>query len=317
MIKRLSPALSIALGVFLAALVLQLAVIKYLGSLSQQQLDEETKKLKTQIAEDLAAQLGTALAAKDDLGALMVIKSARSIYPQLYKAEVFRSDGTIFLHSDPGQMGQKTSPYPGPRPSSPEITRLHLNHRPLTVVLVPMPTDDDLFFRVFFDDIRVTQAGKAYTMRMYLFILAASLLLALYVVWRVNRFELLDPKERADLPPADALKRLDEKCRRMAELLLAEMRHAAVAINAHNCILAANDLALELLNCRAEELEGLHVMQAPLPSVIVAFYQTAIKNPERATEDRLVLAGKGPALPVKLICMPPSPRWELALLSLS
>jgi PAS domain-containing protein len=313
--QTLGPGLTIALGVFLAALLLQWASLQYLSTLSKEQFNTETRKLKTQIAQDLTNQLATAINSEDDLAALIVLKSARSTHAQLYKAEVFEANGKITMHTDAGMMNKLTKPYKGPRPISPELSRAQIDGRPLSVVLVPMPDDDELYFRAFFDDTRLTQARRSYVVRFYLLIICTSLLLGLLALYRVSRFELLDPKQRADVK--EQLKTDIKHTQRVAELLLSEMRHAALAVDRNNTILAANSLALELLNCRAEELVSMHIMQAPLPKSLQEFYQQAIKNPNQVSEEKLSLTGKDPSLPIKLTCAPASADWELAVVSIA
>jgi len=310
----LTPAASIALSVFLTALVLQWGVIHYLSGLSKNQFYEETRKLKIQITKDLAVQLARALAADDDLGALIVLKSARSNHPQLQKAEVFAANGKIILHTNPEMIGKKNKPHKKFRPISPELSKVRIDGRPLTVILVPMPENEDLYFRAYFDDTPLLQAKKFYAVRLYLLIIATSFLLALYILFRLSRFELLDPQKRAD--PKDLTRPDDTHTHRIAELLLSEMRHAALAIDHNNKIIAANSLTLELLNCRTEELKGMHVMQSPMPKSLLEFYQNAIKTPDRVTKTKLALASKEPALPVKITCIPASSEWKLALISL-
>ncbi|MCK5241801.1 hypothetical protein KAR34_05045 [bacterium] len=313
----LGPRLTIASGVFLAALLLQLGSLQYLSSLSKDQFNTETRKLKTQIAQDLANQLAAALTSEDDLAALIVLKSARGNHPQLYKAEVFEANGKITMHTDAGMMNKQTKAYKGPRPISPELSRTRIDGRPLTVALIPMPDDEDLYFRAFFDDTRLAQARRSYVVRFYLLIITTSLLLGLFTLYRVSRFELLDPLQRADVKAPIQQQTDSRHTQRVAGLLLSEIRHAALAIDRNNTILAANSLALELLNCRSEELVGMHVMQSPLPKPLVDFYQQAIKNPNQLSEVKLTLTNKAPSLPIKLTCSPASTDWELAVVSIA
>lgn len=314
--QYLSPALTITLGLFLGAWLLQWGAFSYLSGLGQKQLNQTTQKLKIQIAKNLGYQLSLALAAGDDLAALGTLKTARSHFPQLQKAEIFKSNGHVLLHSDPGMIGKKTKAYPGPRPVSPELTHARQEGRRFTVLLVPLPDEEDLYLRAFFDETLSVQAKKSFAVRFHLLILATSLLIGLFSYFRLSRLEILDPRERARSGIISPAEQASQNNRRCAELLLSEMRHAVVAISRDNKILAANTLALGLLNCRPEELAGMHVMQAPLPAPLLELYQQAIAAPERPTQSRLSLNPKEPGLAVKISCAPASPEWELALVSL-
>ncbi|MEW6516623.1 MAG: hypothetical protein AB1439_06970 [candidate division FCPU426 bacterium] len=312
MLSQLSRRATVALGVGLLALLLQWLVLAYLNQLSQSQFADTSRKLLTQIARDLGDQLSRALTAGDDLAALSVLKAGRNIHPQLQKAEVFDRQGKIILHSDPGMLGQKTRSLSGPRPMVPELSLARQEGRPFAVVLVPLPHDEDLLLRAYFDETSMLQSRRVYIVRFYVLLLLTSLLLSLFVYFRLGRFELLDPRERAENSPSAGA----ALPARLAGLLLADFPAAALAVNRNNRIVAGNALACELLNCRPEELEGLHVLQAPLPAGLQELYREALRTPERGAEAKLNLKPKEPGLLVKIRCTPASADWELALVQL-
>lgn len=312
MLSSLSRRASVALGVGLLALLLQWLCLAYLSQLSQRQFMDTSRKLLTQIAKDFGDQISRALSAGDDLAALSVLKAGRSIHPQLQKVEVFDRQGKIILHSDPDMLNQKTRPLNGPRPVTPELTLARQEGRPFAVVLVPLPHDEELLLRAYFDETSFFQSRRVYVARFYVLLLLTSLLLAVFAYFRLSRFELLDPRERAAGPAAST----PAVPGRLAGLLLPELKTAALAIDRNNRIVAGNAAAYELLDCRPETLEGRHVLQAPLPAALQIFYQEAIRTPERAAEAKLNLTPKGPGLPATLRCAPASADWELALVKL-
>lgn len=312
MLSHLSRRASVALGVGLLALLVQWFVLAYLSTLSQRQYLETSRKLLTQIAKDFGDQLSRSLSAGDDLAALAVLKAGRSIHPQLQKVEVFDRQGKIILHSDPDRLGKTTRPLNGPRPVTPELSFARQEGRPFAVILVPLAHDEELLLRAYFDETSLAQSRRVYVARFYVLLFLTSLLLAVFAYFRLGRFELLDPREQAagPAPPAAALPA------HLAGLLLSELKTAALAIGRNNRVVAGNALAYELLNCRPEELEGLHILQAPLPESLQKFYQEAIRAPERAAVSKLSLHPKEPGLSVTLRCTPASADWELALVTL-
>jgi PAS domain-containing protein len=102
----------------------------------------------------------------------------------------------------------------------------------------------------------------------------------------------------------------------LADALLAEMPHATLAIDHENKIVAVNTLALELLNCRQEELEGQHMLSAPLPGVLLDFYQAALKQPGHGLDEKIVLVSKTPALAVHAAFSPAAENWTVMLVTL-
>jgi PAS domain-containing protein len=314
--KRVLPPLPLtALSIFILSFVFQSAVAAYLIQISVHHATEESSLLKMQIAKDLGSQLTQALGSHDDLAALAVVKACRINHPQLQEARVFDSSGKILLHTDPGMMGKKISVAPGPKPTKPEVRLIHHHERVYTDILVPLEDENGLFFQVQFDETRNRQSRQAVAIRFFLLTLLSSLFLGTICWLGLRRYDWTNPLERAESQPVSAEN--GKKIRHLAGLLLSEMAHAAIAVDRNNQILAANTLALELLNCRQEELEGLHILQSPLSPRLMEFYQKAIKTPTQPVEDKVVISTQGLTLPVRITCAPPSLEWEVALISLA
>jgi|GEM_PF-5452925 len=308
--RRLPPAAAVAAAVFVLVFLFQLISAWYFSQLASSSLADENQTLKTEIAASLGRQVGRALASGDDLAALTVFKTSRSLHPQLQEATAFDHSGKILYHTDPGMMGRRHPIPAGPRASAPERRTVRRNDKSFTQVLVPL-AEGDWFFQALFGESRSRQRSQAAAVRMALLSLVSALAAALTAWMLLRGYEWVDPRQRAASAP-----QAEDPHRRVAGLLLAEMPHAALAVNRDNRVLAANPLALELLNCRPEELEGMHLLQSPLVPGLVTLYQQAIKTPARATEADLPVAHQGPALRVRIACSPASPEWELALVTL-
>ncbi len=183
-------------------------------------------------------------------------------------------------------------------------------------ISVSLPDRDEGYFRADFDEARFAQESRAISVRFMVLMFVTSGLLGVLGWLRLRRYELVDPlakvpQERAALSLSPA-----HKIQHLAGLLLAETPHAALAIDRDNKILAANPLALELLNCRKEELINLHVLSSPVPPALADFYQTALKHPGQMSEAKVVLTPKAPAVKGRAVFSPAEDAWELALVTL-
>jgi hypothetical protein len=106
--KLIPPRLVFPFWVFAAALFLQAAVAGYLLELSNTFARSERQQWQTQITQEMATQISHLVASNDDLGALVSLRNARSLHPQLQEAVVVDNHGRILLHTDPGWV--KPSP---------------------------------------------------------------------------------------------------------------------------------------------------------------------------------------------------------------
>jgi len=278
-------------------------------NLTDARAQSEYRLLEIQIAKDLAGQLSRALGTNDDLAALASLRDARTNHPQLREAMIFDNTGRILLHTDSGMMGRTVAAPQGPRLSSPELTSRTVQGRRVATILAPLPDRDDVYLRAAFDESRLAQGSGSVLARFVMLILATSALPALFVYLRLRRFELVDIAARAHEPSPN------HTTRQVAEFLLSATPFAALTVDRDNRILAANTLALELLNLRAEELETLHILKAALPQPLVDFYQSALKSPEKPLEAQLSLALRTPALTAQALFSPATAQWELALLT--
>lgn len=272
----------------------------------------EFRRLHVQIAADLAGQLSRALAVNDDLSALAGLQDARRHFPQLRQAMLFDNQGKILLHTDSGRLGKTTTAPTGPRLTSSETVLRREQGRSLLSVLVPLPEREDGYLQAIFDETRYAREQRTLAVRLGLLILFSSALLA----WLARRQQQLQEKARAakrgDARTA-ASPGLRPDC--SAGLLLAEMPCAALAFGRENRILAANAPALALLNRRGEELETLHVLNAPLPPALLDLYQNALRTPSKPSEIRFAPASHAPALTARVVFAPPTEQWELALVT--
>lgn len=308
-----SPARALPGALFVTAFALMCGMAAYLSLRTQAARSSVWQEAQVQVARSLAAQIGRAQAEDNDLAALTALGEARSLHPQLKAAMVFDAAGRVTLHTDPGQLG-RTVPVPvGVRLSTPETGPWQEGGRRLFAVLTPLPNQEESYLRALFDGSDQVRGTGTLWVHVLLLAFGASALLALGARAWLSRYEWLDPRARAaalDAPPSP------EPSRRVAGLLLAEMPHAALTLDRDQVILAANTLALDLLNCRQEELVGLHVLKAPLPSELLALYQEALPFPGQPLERRLKLTERSPALTLTVTFTPASDQWELALITL-
>jgi PAS domain-containing protein len=313
--KRLPPALALPLLVAVTALFFQFLVIDYLLRLTNTQYHQQLRHLQIEVAQDLAGQLSRAQASNDDLTSLAALRSARGVHPQIVDAMIFDNAGKILLHTDPGWMGKKVNAPQGPRLSLPVIKHLTEQGRSLLSIQVPLPDRDEGYFRANFDEARFVQESRSVTLRFYVLILATSGVLGFLTWARLRRYDLVDPQARAGHEPAPVP---GEAARRQhtVDLLLSEMPHATLAVDRENRILGANTLALELLNCRREELVNLHLLAAPLPQALADFYQNSTQKAGAPCAAKLALNPKSPALQARALFSPASENWELALVTL-
>jgi PAS domain-containing protein len=312
--KRNLPAgLTLPLIVFAAALLLQAALAGFLLDWTGARFRGEILRLQQQISLNLAAELARALAGNDDLAALAALRDARTHYPQLREALVFDNAGKVLLHTDSGMLGKIVTAPSGPRLTSPETVSRKDQGRPVISILVPLPDRDDGYFRASFDETRLAQGGEAVGSRAAALLVIFAAALAFLVWYRQRSGELAHAARRASEPGPAAKPGLHPN--RIAQLLLAEMPHAALVIDRDNRIIAANSLVLELLNCRAEELETMHVLSAPLPPAVSELYQTGLKAPAKPVEAKMSLTPRSPALTARAAFAPPTSDWEVAVLS--
>jgi PAS domain-containing protein len=313
MLRLPPPAKFLPVTLLACAFLLQAGVVLYLGARAQAQQRADWRQAQVQIARDLASQIARAQAENNDLAALASLGSARGLHPQLLAAMVFDPSGKVLLHTDPGQLG-RTVPAPvGVRLTTPESGPWQEGGRRGLAVLVPLPDRDENYLRALFDGSGLEQGGLTLRVHALLLTLCVSVLLALGCRAWLARYEWLDPLARAASPAAPPAV---QPMRRVAGLLLAEMPHAALTLDRDNVILAANGLALELLNCRQEELVGFHMLKAPVPPPLLEFYQQALPAPGRPQEGRLRLNPRSPELSGKVTFAPASDQWELALITL-
>lgn len=295
-----------------AACVLQALTAVVLLDASASRSRTEFRRLQVQVAVQLAGELSRAVAGNDDLAALAVLRAARINFPQLRDAMIFDHNGRIVLHTDSGMLGKSTAAPTGPRLTVPETTFRREQGRPLASVLVPLDDADGGYFRATFDESRQEVGSAALAARG---LLAAALSAALlgFLVWNRRRSEArtLDAQREPESPAPRPGLHPD----RAAQLLLAELPHAALAVNRENRIVAANTLILELLACRAEELETLHVQAAPLPEALAEFYRAALEHPGQPRETALALKPGSPRLTARIAFTPPGDAWELAVLT--
>jgi PAS domain-containing protein len=226
---------------------------------------------------------------------------------------IFDNAGKILLHTDPGWMGKKVNAPQGPRLSLPVIKHLTEQGRSLLSIQVPLPDRDEGYFRANLDEARFVQESRSVALRFYVLILGTSAVLGFLTWARLRRYDLVDPQARAAHEPAPG-----EAARQQhtVDLLLAEMPHATLAVDRENRILGANALALELLNCRREELVNVHVLSAPLPRTLADFYQASTQKAGARCEAKLALNPKSPSLQARALFSPASENWELALVTL-
>jgi PAS domain-containing protein len=313
--KTLSPLLALPLLVAVTSLFFQFMLIDYLLRLTNEHYRQELRHLQIEVTQDLAGQLSRAQASNDDLTALAALRSSRSNHPQIVAAMIFDNVGKILLHTDPGWMGKKISVPPGPRLSEPVIKHFTEQGRNLLSIQVPLPDRDEGYFRANFDEAKFAQESGTVSLRFGVLILLTSAVLGFLTWARLRRYELLDPLQRV-APTDDAPSISARKFEHTLGLLLAEMPHATFAVDRENRILGANALALELLNCRREELLGVHVFSSPLPPALMEFYQTSLKKTGRFSETKLALHPKSPVLQARVLFAPATDQWELALVTL-
>jgi PAS domain-containing protein len=313
--KALPPVLVLPVLIFATSLLFQFMITDYLLTLTNTRYHNELRHLQTQITQDLAAQLARAQASNDDLAALAALRSARANHPQIVDAMIFDNTGKISLHTDSGWMGKKTDVPQGPRLAAPVIKH-HTDHgRRIFSIQVPLPDRDDSYFRANFDEAGFVQESRAISVRFYILMLASSLAIAFLAWTRLRRYDWVDPRQHAE-GESEASRGANKKIRHFAELLLGEMPHAALAVDRDNKIIGANTLALELLNCRKEELINLHVFTAPLPASVTDFYNASLKKPGQLSEAKLALIPKAPTMLARAIFSPAGESWELALVTL-
>lgn len=298
--------------VFCASLFAFSIAAAYLVQITGQSQAVEVQRLQTEIAKNLAVQLSSYLAAKDDLSAISALKSARTHYPQLQELQLFDRQGKVVMHSDPAMLGKQVPAPQGLRSLAPEVDEVRRQGRWFTRILVPLPENEDLYLRAFFDQSRERQRSAGVWLRFAVLILLVSLLPAL-LVRRGLRSALPVPADLNGPVPSSGVA---NRSTQWLELALAEMRSATLAISGHNLVLAANTLALELLNCRAEELVGAHILRAPLPAPLLDLFQQALHTPGRPTEGKLVLTPRSSAIPVRIVFAPADDHFELAFITL-
>ncbi|MCK5218070.1 hypothetical protein KAR10_01025 [bacterium] len=310
---HLHPPLLISGAVFLAAFILQLVATGYLLRLATSHLHRVSQRLKIQITQDLAGQLSRALTTDDDLAALGALKASRHNHPQLREAILFDSQGKISLHTDPGKMGKNIQFSKGPWPRSPEVSTSFISGRWITAVLTPLSGQEELFLRAYFDQNHVLQGNSSIAIRFYILILATSLLIGLVCWSGLKRRELAETSRSTLQEPDSSPHHARAETRRVAELLLSEIPRATLALTRDNFILAVNDPGCKLLNCRADQLAGQHLMRAPLPSSLIKFYQKFLAAPEQPVQGQITLFDHTPAISIKVICSPPASHWEWSL----
>jgi hypothetical protein len=315
--REWNPVVMIPWLVAVGALLLQGAACTYLLVVSSRALSATVQHLQIETARDLAGQLARALSGEDDLAALASLREARLLHSQLREAMLFDRSGRISLHTDAGMLGKQVPVPTGPLSTAPEVTPHFESGRSLTSILLSLPGHEDRFFQASFDRTQQAEISRSLSFRIsVLSVLNAALLGALAWVW-LRRYTWIDPRVPAIVPrPQAEAKAGTAYARRLAGLLLAELPHAALALDRDRHILAVNMLALELLNCRSEELTGMHLLSSPLPNALLEFCQTALTSPGKSSEAKLSLVAKAPAMTVTLTCSPASLEWELALVTL-
>ncbi len=311
--KDPSPTLTLSIMLGVVAMMMQAMVANYIIDALNQKYHAELRRLQIQIAQDLAAQLSRAQASNDDLNALSALRSARLNHPQLIEALIFDNAGKILLHTDSGEMGKTLDVPKGPRLSAPFIRHFTEQKRKVMSIQLPIPDRDNGYCRVNFDEAQFAQEANSLSLQTYSLITATSVVLGFLCWMRLKRYKVVDPHQRVALPkeaPSAA------PVTPLADALLAEMPHATLAIDHENKIVAVNTLALELLNCRQEELEGQHMLSAPLPGGLLDFYQAALKQPGHGLEEKIVLVPKAPALTAYAAFSPAAENWTVMLVTL-
>ncbi len=314
--RALPPVAGLPMLVFVTALLLQFLATSYLLDLSAEHQRSEMQKVQLHISQNLASQISRAFLANDDLTALTTLGDARANFPQLIQAMVFDNTGKILLHTDSGMMGKKTSAPAGPRLTSPETRIRHAQGRVLTSIVLALPFQDDGYFRADFDSARLAQSRQEVLVRAIILNLLVSLGLSLLLWLLLRRYVLLDPAARSAAASPPGAQADTHQFQRNVSLLLAEMPHAAVILDRDHRVLAVNTLAQQLLNCRPEELVGLHLMDSPLPAALTGFYQAALKSPAQPAQAKLSLSARAPAISVRAVFVPASADWEIALVTL-
>jgi len=314
--KTLPPLLALPLLVAVTSLFFQFMITDYLLRLTNSQYRQQLRHLQIEVTQDLAGQLSRAQASNDDLTSLASLRSARANHPQIVDAMIFDNAGKILLHTDPGWMGKTVNAPQGPRLALPMIKHFDAQGRSLLSIQVPLPDRDEGYFRANFDEAKFVQESQTISLRFYVLILLTSAVLGFLTWARLRRYELIDPQARLGHDMASNALVSALRLEHTAELLLAEMPHATLAVDRENRILGANALALELLNCRREELVNSHIFSASLPAALVDFYQSSLKNPGQLCEAKLALNAKSPALHARALFSPASDQWELTLVTL-
>jgi PAS domain-containing protein len=314
--KNLPPQLALPILVALTSLFFQFLIIDYLLRLTNTQYHQELRHLQIEVTQDLAGQLSRAQASNDDLTSLASLRSARANHPQIVDAMIFDNAGKILLHTDPGWMGKKVNAPQGPRLALPVIKHFEEHGRSLLSIQVPLPDRDDGYFRANFDEAKFVQESQSISLRFYVLILLTSAVLGFLTWARLRRYELVDPQQRAGHDASSTALVSALRLEHTAELLLGEMPHATLAVDRENRVMGANALALELLNCRREELVGSHIFSASLPPALVDFYQSSLKKAGQLCEAKLSLNPKSSPLQARALFSPASDQWELALVTL-
>jgi hypothetical protein len=179
--------------------------------------------------------------------------------------------------------------------------------------LAPLFSQEELFLRVYFDQSRVLQGNSSIAIRFYILILATSLLIGLVCWYSLKHRELAETSRPTSLVPDSPPPHARAETRRIVELLLSEIPRAALALTRDNFILAINNPGCKLLNCRADQLAGQHLMRAPLPSSLIKFYQKALTAPEQPLLGQILLSDNTAPITVKVVCSPLAGNWEWSL----
>lgn len=214
--RQFSPAQGLVIRLFIGAWLLLVLGFLGLSRPSEDRLRVETHGWEREIAQDLAAQIGRAWSARDDLAVLEAMNASRRLHPDLGQIWITDAAGKIRFHTNPAWLGKYSDPVPFPWPATIEWSLKKHSRRTWASFLIPPIGSETLFLHLEFDETRLHAGRISFWIR--IFILSGLLALGLALIFSrwLSGYDLIRSREHAAPVsqgpglPADSFSRLLE-----------------------------------------------------------------------------------------------------------